>query len=228
MGHNDEADKDVYRAPLYYRVAETVFDRVFPHTYFLLWPFKIVTRLISSVSFIVWLFSNEYTKRSFGRCGVGVRIYGPLRVTAPKKVSIGDNVHINRNAFIRAEGGLSLGSNIQIASNLVIYTMNHDYNGGCLPYDAGKILKPVTIGNNVWIGMNVIITPGVTVGDGAIIGMGSVIAKDVPPLTIVGSAPQRSLKMRDKAHYEKLESEQRYGGMSGYPWRRPYRRVDDN
>ena len=94
--------------------------------------------------------------------------------------------------------------------------MNHEYEGECLPYDANRVLKPVRIGRNVWIGMNVVVIPGVTIGDGSIIGMGTVVARDVPPLAIVGSAPQRVLKERDEEHYRALDAAESYGGMSGY------------
>ena len=62
----------------------------------------------------------------------------------------------------------------------MIYTANHDYEGGAIPYDANHREKPVVIGRSVWIGMCACITPGVTIGDGAVVGMGAVIAKDVP------------------------------------------------
>jgi acetyltransferase-like isoleucine patch superfamily enzyme len=94
--------------------------------------------------------------------------------------------------------------------------MNHNYVGKCLPYDETMVYKPVHIKRNVWIGMNVTIAPGVTIGEGAIIGIGSVVARDVPPMSIVGSAPLRELKTRDIEHYQILETKRSYGGMSGY------------
>ena len=127
-------------------------------------------------------------------------------------------MHINRGAFIRAEGHLKIGDNVHIARNLTIYTINHNYLGTALPYDHTSIEKPVEIGDNVWIGMNVTIIPGVTIGEGAIIGAGTVVATDVPSLAIVGSAPQRILKFRDEDHYKSLKARQMYGGRSGYPY----------
>jgi acetyltransferase-like isoleucine patch superfamily enzyme len=137
-------------------------------------------------------------------------------VTAPWNLEIGDNVHINSNAFLRAEGGISIGANTHISRNLIIYSMNHNYSGKSLPYDSDSTLKHVKIGRNVWIGMNVLIVPGVEIGDGAIIGMGTVVAHDVPPLSIIGSAPQRVLKERDAEHYRRLDQAEQYAGMSGY------------
>ena len=202
--------------PLHYRLTDWLLDAVLAHIRIVLWPFRMLTRLVRAVGAVAWMLSNEYAKRTFGHCGKGVRIHGRFQVTAPENLHIGDNVHINTNAFFRAEGGLHIGDNTHISRNLVVYTMNHDYEGECLPYDATRVLKPVHIGRNVWIGMNVVVTPGVTIGEGAIIGMGTAVAKDVPPLAIVGSAPQRILKMRDESHYRALDAAGRYGGMSGH------------
>jgi maltose O-acetyltransferase len=149
------------------------------------------------------------------KCGSNVHIYYPFHITGMRSLEIGDNVHINRGAFIRADGGLSIGDNVHIGPNLVIYTLNHNYLGEALPYDATVIKKPVTIGKNVWIGANVTIVPGATIGDGAIIGAGSVVSGDVPRLAIIGSTPAKIIKYRDEEHYTRLEELGHYGGVSG-------------
>ncbi len=207
------------KPPFLFRATDWFLDEVISLLRVLLLPFHLLTVAANAAGRLIWLLNNEYVKRRFGYCGRGVRIHGRFRVTAPENLHLEDNVHINENAFIRAEGGLHIGANTHISRNLVVYTMNHQYEGECLPYDASKVLKPVRIGRNVWIGMSVIIIPGVTIGDGAVIGMGTVVTSDVPPLTVVGGAPQRVLKVRSEAHYRKLEQERRYGGMSGYLWR---------
>ena len=40
------------------------------------------------------------------------------------------------------------------------------------------------------------ILSGVTIGDGAIIGTRAVVTKDVPPYTIVGSVPAKTIRKR--------------------------------
>jgi virginiamycin A acetyltransferase len=52
------------------------------------------------------------------------------------------------------------------------------------------------IGNDVWIGYEAVIMQGVTIGDGAIIGTRAVVTKDVPPYTIVGGVPAKSIRKR--------------------------------
>ena len=54
----------------------------------------------------------------------------------------------------------------------------------------------ITIGNDVWIGYEAIIMSGVTIGDGAIIGTRALVTKDVPPYTVVGGTPAKTIKKR--------------------------------
>ena len=54
----------------------------------------------------------------------------------------------------------------------------------------------IIIGNDVWIGFEAVILSGVTIGDGAIIGTRAVVTKDVPPYTIVGGIPAKSIRKR--------------------------------
>lgn len=54
----------------------------------------------------------------------------------------------------------------------------------------------IVIGNDVWIGYEAVILSGVTIGDGAIIGSRAVVTKDVPPYTIVGGVPAKTIRRR--------------------------------
>jgi virginiamycin A acetyltransferase len=62
---------------------------------------------------------------------------------------------------------------------------------GALPYKGDTV-----IGNDVWMGYEATIMPGVQVGDGAIIAAKSVVVSHVPPYTVVGGNPARSIRQR--------------------------------
>lgn len=65
----------------------------------------------------------------------------------------------------------------------------------------------IIVGNDVWIGFEAVILSGVTIGDGAIIGARAVVTKDVPPYTIVGGVPAKTIRKRfDDRTIEKLLS----------------------
>lgn len=160
-------------------------------------------------------YHNQQWIAKLSRCGAMINVRGKAIVSGAKHIEIGHNVHIGENAFIRGEGGLKIGDNTHISRNLVIYTINHQYEGIRLPYDDTLIKKSVEIGRNVWIGMNVCIAPGSKIGDGAIIGMGAVISGEVPPLSIVGNQKFRILGYRNPQHYQALEDAEAYGGING-------------
>lgn len=158
---------------------------------------------------------SVYSRFEYGGISSDLYLNGLIKITDKNNIKIGKNVHIGDNAFLRTEGGLTIGDNTHISRNLTVYTANHDYNGSRLPYDDNFTYKSVVIGKNVWIGMNVNILPGVTIGDGAIVGMGCTVWRDISPLEIVGQDGLKVIKERDLNHYNKLEESGMYGGRGG-------------
>lgn len=136
--------------------------------------------------------------------GVNCRMEGYGTLIDEGNLVLGDHVSIGRDFFIRAAGGVHIGSHTHISRNVNIHTVNHNVGGKLLPYDRDDIIKPVTIGRYVWIGMNCNILPGVHIGDGAIIGMGTTISKDVEAGSIVVGAPSRVVGERDKEKVARL------------------------
>ena len=128
-----------------------------------------------------------------------------VKITGEEFFSHGDHVHIGSGTEIQAAGGVTIGNNVIIAFNCVLWTINHDYNGTMLPYDFNRIRRPIVINDNVWIGRNVLINGGVRVGEGAVIGMGSVVTRNIPPLAIVGGNPARILNFRPLKKYQVLK-----------------------
>ncbi len=176
----------------------------------IIWHFRKAARILVG-SYCNWRYNSRIS------CGANVNFLGYSRFYGCDKIQIGNNVTVGENAFVKGEGGLTMGDNIHIARNLTLYTHNHNFSGSALPYDNTFIFKPVTIGNNVWIGINVTILPGTVIGEGAIIGAGTVVSGQVEPLAIIGSAKNRTLSYRDKKHYDNCIQEGRFGGINGVP-----------
>lgn len=105
------------------------------------------------------------------------------------EIIIGDNTSIGDRTEIHAGKRVEIGSGCNISWDVCI--MDRDYHKF---NSETEEIKPVKIGNNVWIGCNSILLKGITVGDGAVIAAGSVVVKDVPPAALVGGNPAKVLK----------------------------------
>lgn len=57
-------------------------------------------------------------------------------------------------------------------------------------------IKPIEIGNDVFIGMNVTVLDGVKIGDGAVIGAGAVVSKNIPPYAVAVGCPIQIVRYR--------------------------------
>jgi len=127
-----------------------------------------------------------------------------------ENLEIGDYTVINGDCFINAKGGVKIGKYCHIGKGLTIYSHNHNWRSKeFIPYDEKDILKPVNIGDAVWIGANVTIAPGAKIGDGAIISIGSVVFGEVPECAIVRGNPAKIVGYRDKNVFYKLYAEGR-------------------
>lgn len=122
-----------------------------------------------------------------------------------KKLIIGKNCKLGDNVHIVANEKVIIGDNCLMASKIFISDTSHgDYSNtethsspNIPPDDRPFYMKPVVIGNNVWIGENACILLGVTVGSGCIIGANSLVNRDVPDNCIVAGAPAKVLKRWD-------------------------------
>ncbi len=119
----------------------------------------------------------------------------------PSRISIGDNVSINRGcsfyaAYMVKNVFIKIGNNVALGPHVRIFSASHDYS----TYDLRDIAASVTIEDYVWIGGEAIILPGVHVGKGSVIGAGAVVSKNVPPFSVVVGNPARVIKNRTITH----------------------------
>ena len=119
------------------------------------------------------------------------KLFPPFYTDCGKNITLGKNVFINACCKFQDQGGIKIGDNVLIGHNVVLATINHNFD----PLKRAEMTpKRIEIGCNVWIGSNAVILPGVKVSDGAIIGAGSVVTKDVPKNTIVVGNPAKVIK----------------------------------
>lgn len=159
---------------------------------------------------ISWIKERLFGRR-FNSTFPNVQICMPAYIEYLENLDWIGHGYIGPHSYWSAKGGLRIGNNVIFGPRTVIWTYNHNYRAEtALPYDGPDILKPVTIGDNVWVGMGAMILPGVTIGEGAVIGAGAVVGKDVPPCAIVAGNPAQVVRHRDQEIYEKLKVERKF------------------
>ena len=114
-------------------------------------------------------------------------------------VSLGDYSDLGVRCQIN--GPVTIGDYVMMGPDCIIYTQNHKFDDLTIPMQQSGFseVKPVTIGNDVWIGGRVIILPGVNIGNGVIVGAGAVVTKDIPDYAIVGGVPAKIVKYRNES-----------------------------
>lgn len=130
------------------------------------------------------------------KCGRNVNIQPRVTIQPFYNISIGNNSGIGKDSLIIAPAPVEIGENVLIGPQLIIYTANHRLSRDLPIIQQDMEIKPVKIGNDVWIGVRVTILPGVTIGDGAVVGAGAVVSNDVEPYSIVGGVPAREIGKR--------------------------------
>ncbi len=124
--------------------------------------------------------------------GEGTVIHTGVRFFDPSNISVGAGSIVGFGAFLDGRDKLSIGKQVDIASEVMIYNSEHDIHS----QDMRAIQAPVIIGDYVFIGPRVIIMPGVTIGEGAVVAGGAVVTKDVPSKAIVGGIPAKIIGER--------------------------------
>jgi acetyltransferase-like isoleucine patch superfamily enzyme len=114
------------------------------------------------------------------------------------RLEVGDNTGIGHGCSFTVGKSITIGRHCRIASGVAMF----DAPGHSLDPVArmrgepapDEDVKPIVIGDNVWIGAHSTIFPGVTIGANSVVATGSSVMTDVPPDTIVGGNPARSMR----------------------------------
>ena len=120
-------------------------------------------------------------------------------------LSVGDRTFIGSSTIVIASR-VDVGDDVLIAWGCTI--VDHDSHAirfsqrkrDATEWYAGRKdwshveIKPVTIGDKVWIGLNAIILKGVVIGEGSIVAAGSVVTRDVPSWVVVAGNPAQVVR----------------------------------
>jgi acetyltransferase-like isoleucine patch superfamily enzyme len=144
------------------------------------------------------------TGRGLITIGSGVRLSGKPsvgfsnRLLARPELSVGDDTFVGHDCSFGIALSVRVGSHCYLAGGVSV----RDFDGH--PVDARRrrakeptppeAIRPVVIGDDVWVGAGAVILKGVTVGVRSIVAAGAVVTRDVPPDTVVAGNPARVVK----------------------------------
>ena len=125
--------------------------------------------------------------------GVVLFCSGPARAN---KILIRTGTYINRGTIIDALEHVEIGRDCMIGPRCFLTDGDHgSQTTGLIRFQPMQV-KPVIIGDDVWLGAGVIVLKGVRIGNGAIVGAGAVVTRDVPSQAIVAGVPARQIGVR--------------------------------
>ena len=112
-------------------------------------------------------------------------------------LTIGSRTGIGHDCSFTVGKMIQIGDDCRIANGVIMF----DASGHAMEAEprrrgmpaAEQSVKPIVIGNNVWIGNRAIIFPGVTIGDNSIVSAGSVVTASVPASSLVIGNPGRRI-----------------------------------
>jgi maltose O-acetyltransferase len=154
---------------------------------------------------------KKFKEANLDHVALGPELDKRFEIRHPERLTIGFRTAINGDCFINAWGGVIIGKYCHIGKGLTIYSHNHNWKSEeYIPYDSKDIIKPVKIGDCVWIGANVTIAPGTEIENGVIISNGAVVFGKIPKCAIIRGNPAQIIGYRDIETYNKLESQERF------------------
>jgi len=121
-------------------------------------------------------------------------LYSNFHIREPSNILIGTGTIIGHGVTLDGRMGIKIGENVNFSSEVMIWTLQHDYNDPAFGVKGGSVI----IEDYVWISARPIILPNVTIGKGAVIAAGAVVTKDVEPYSIVGGIPAKKIGTRAK------------------------------
>lgn len=118
-------------------------------------------------------------------------VYASVKVFAPwnlviERCLIGPNVILYNKALIH------IGMDSTVSQRTTICTASHNVSSPKMEL----VIKPVTVGDQVWIASEAFVSPGVELGEGVVVGTRAAVFRSVEPWTIVGGNPAKEIKKR--------------------------------
>jgi acetyltransferase-like isoleucine patch superfamily enzyme len=126
------------------------------------------------------------------KLGAKSLIYMGGEIREPGNIQIGECTTIGHRCTLDGRGGLRIGDNVNLSSEAMIWTAEHDLYDPDFKATSGEVV----INDYAWISCRSVILPGVHIGKGAVVAAGAIVTKSVEPYTVVGGVPAKPIGKR--------------------------------
>jgi maltose O-acetyltransferase len=121
----------------------------------------------------------------------GASVHGGGYISDPRNLVMGRGCFLNRNCYLDLTARLVLEDGVVVGHGVTFITTEH--RG--LPLQRGvDTSRAIRLEERCWIGANATVLPGVTVGRKAVVAASALITVDVPPGSLVGGVPARTIR----------------------------------
>jgi putative colanic acid biosynthesis acetyltransferase WcaF len=161
-------------------------------------------RMIRLLWIIVWTLLFRWTPkqmrvwrvfllRRFGATiGYHSDVRGSVRVFYPANLTMGKHSVLADGIDCYNMAPLTIGDFTIVSQRVYLCGGTHDYTIASHPL----MVRPVTIGSNVWVAAEAMIAPGCIVPDGCLIGARAMVYGELEPWSIYSGNPGRRIKTR--------------------------------
>ena len=119
------------------------------------------------------------------------------RYSRTPTLNIGSGTGIGHGCSFTVGKQITIGRNCRIAAGVWMFDSPGHPSDPQARLDNIPALdadvKPIVVGDNVWIGGRAVVFPGVTIGEGSIVSACAVVAADVPAYSVVAGIPARRI-----------------------------------
>jgi len=166
--------------------------------------FSLGNRMLRVVWGLAWLVLARFTPpslhpwrclvlRAFGaRVGRGARVHASARIWLPANLELGAHCLIGPGVQLYNQGHIAIGVRTVISQGAHVCASSHDIGDP----DFQLVLRPIRIGNGVWVAADAFIGPGVVIRDGAVIGARAALFEDAEANGVYSGNPACLIKHR--------------------------------
>ncbi len=126
------------------------------------------------------------------RIGRTTTVYRRPEIYGGRNITIGESSIIGKDAILDGRFGLVIGNNVNLSSEVAIWTAQHDWRSPTFAATGGQ----VEVGDYAWLSFRSTVLPGVRVGRGAVVAAGAVVTTDVPDYAVVAGVPAQQVATR--------------------------------